>query len=158
MYFTYQKYYLNATQGVLKCMRPIQKVKFRYFIFWEVCNFLLVDFTPHNSTINSVAYHETLEMDCSRLFGKMVQHLDQRNSFSKCSTSQWCRNLHLLKSCGWNVLPHQPCSSDLHCRTSICSHRRKCASNVNTCTTAKTLKMKSGNDDGPRTHCFNGRN
>jgi len=23
IYFTYQKYYLNATQGVLKCMRPI---------------------------------------------------------------------------------------------------------------------------------------
>jgi len=28
MYFTYEEYYLNATMGVLKCKRPIQKVKF----------------------------------------------------------------------------------------------------------------------------------
>ena len=36
------------------------KSKVRYFNFWEVYSFLLVDFTPHNLTINSVAHHETL--------------------------------------------------------------------------------------------------
>jgi len=34
------------------------KSKVNYFIFWDVYTFLLVDFTPHNSTINSVTHHE----------------------------------------------------------------------------------------------------
>jgi len=40
-----------------------------------------------------VAYHESLLLGSSRLFGKRSQNVNQRISCAQCSTSQWCRNL-----------------------------------------------------------------
>jgi len=95
IYFTYQKYYPNATQVFLNCTKAIRKVK--SLLFWQVWRVIFVDFTPQISTINTAFYNEILLIESNRLFGKRDQDVDQTSSYAKRSTSYWCRNLELIE-------------------------------------------------------------
>jgi hypothetical protein len=72
-------------------------------VFWDVHGVLLVYFTPPGSTINAVAYQETLKRLKEAIRRKRPGLLTKGlgSSFARqCSTSQCCRNRECLELLG----------------------------------------------------------
>ena len=110
--------------------RPLSPEKGTATVFCDVYVVLLVDFTPHGSTINAAPYQETLTRDSRRLFIKRDQNANKRSSLAQqCWTSQYCSDSGPLDLLGLgnpstSTIQSWHAPSDVHLIPKIKKHLR----------------------------------
>jgi hypothetical protein len=125
-------------------------------VLWDVRGVLLVDFTPPGSIINSAAFQETLkrlkEAIRRKRPGLLTKELGALLLHDNARPHSAAAAVNLLKSWGWEILPHPPYSPDL--APSDFHLRRKSTSEVSASNPMKMFKTKSRNGYVPRTRFF----
>jgi hypothetical protein len=86
-------------------------------VYWDVHGVLLVDFTPPGSTMSAAAYQETLERLKEAIqhkrSGLLTKGLGVLHLYDDARPYSAAAAVNLLKSWGWEILPHTPYSPDL---------------------------------------------
>jgi histone-lysine N-methyltransferase SETMAR len=124
-------------------------------VFWDVYRVMLGDYTPPGSTINAAAYQETLKRLKEAIWENRPGLLTTRFFLHDSARPQnAATTMNLLKSWGWEIVPHPPNSSDLALSDFHLFPKMKNTSEVSDSTPVKMFKMKTRNGYVPRAPFF----